>query len=255
MDTTSGYNDCGWNPIGGGIAEGKMRHYMNAAANNESIATAMFHLDGAVAASFLEPIRLVELVLREAVHQNLSHIYGTRWMFQSEIIDGRSLEKVTQSAKRLGKNPSGESIVSDLNLGFWAGLFQKGGPASFDRGLRIKHPQTLWDPALSQIFGSENPERKVIATLTLKISYVRNRMAHHEPILFGIAQPGSKKEGKQIKQEPINVYADLIQLASFLDVTLGNFLLENFSAIDLLDSDLSKQALRYAKSKNNLYWI
>jgi hypothetical protein len=216
MNRTNGQNNCEWNPISGGIAEGKLRHYLNASRHDEKIATTMF---------------------------------------QPEIIDGRSLEKVTQSANRLGKNPSGGSIVSDLNLGFWAGLFQKGGPASFNPSLRIKHPETLWDPALSKLFKGDTPERKVIAALTLKILYLRNRIAHHEPILFGIAQPGSKKEDKQIKQEPINAYADLIQLAGFLDVALGDFLLENFSVLDLLESDLSQQALRYAKSHQNLYWI
>ena len=80
-------------------------------------------------------------------------------------------------------------------------------------------------------------------------------MAHHEPIIFGISQPGSKKDDKQIKQEPINAYGDLIQLATMLDVTLGNFLLENFSVIDLLENELSQKALRHAKLHRDLYWI
>jgi hypothetical protein len=80
-------------------------------------------------------------------------------------------------------------------------------------------------------------------------------MAHHEPMLFGISQPGSTKNEKQIKQVPINAYGDLIQLATLLDVTLGDFLLENFAVIELLESDLSLRALRHAKSHQNLYWI
>lgn len=255
MSRTDFQSDCEWNPIEGGIAEGKMRHYLNAAHQDKKVAAQMFHLDGAVAASFLEPIRLVELVLREAIHQNMTQVYGSRWMHQEELIDARSLEKVTHSANRLGKNPSGDKIVSDLSLGFWAGLFQKGGPASFDPSQRIRHSETLWTPVLSNLFKDERPERKYIAALTLKISYLRNRMAHHEPILFGISQPGSKKDDKQIKQEPINAYGDLIQLATMLDVTLGNFLLENFSVIDLLESELSQKALRHAKSRRDLYWI
>lgn len=251
-DFQSGYE---WNPIEGGIAEGKMRHYLNAAHQDTKVASDMFHLDGEVAASFLEPIRLVELVLREAIHRGMTREYGSRWMHEAELIDARSLEKVTHSKNRLGKNPSGDKIVSDLSLGFWAGLFQKGGPASFDPSIRVRHSETLWSPVLSNLFANERPERKYIAALTLKISYLRNRMAHHEPILFGISQPGSKKNDKQIKQEPINAYGDLIQLATMLDMTLGNFLLENFSVIDLLENELSKKALSHAKSHRDLYWI
>jgi len=255
MSRTDCQSACEWDPIAGGIAEGKMRHYLNAAHNDKKIAAEMFYLDGAVAASFLEPIRLVELVLREAIHRSMSQVYGSRWMYREELLDARSLEKVTQSASRLGRNPAGDKIVSDLTLGFWAGLFQKGGPASFDPLRRIKHSETLWVPALSTLFIDERPERKHVAALTLKISYLRNRMAHHEPLLFGISQPGSKKGDKQIKQEPINAYGDLIQLANLLDITLGDFLLNNFSVIELLESDLSLRALRHAKSHQNLYWI
>ncbi len=247
MKRTNIQRDCGWEPFTGGIAEGKLRHYVNASSQNKSIAAEMFHLDGRVAAAFLEPIRLVELVLREAIHQRLSEIHGSFWMLDARLIDGRSLEKVTRSVSRIGRNPSVDKIVSDLNLGFWVGLFQKGGPASFDPVLRIKHPETLWKPALSKVFQGEVPDRKVIATLTLKISYLRNRIAHHEPILFGIAQPGSKKEEKQIKQEPLNAYGDLIQLATYMNPILGDFLLENFRV--RVSPELKVKIAREAKCK------
>jgi hypothetical protein len=132
MNRTNSQRDCGWEPFTGGIAEGKLRHYMNASSQNKSIATEMFHLDGAVAAAFLEPIRLVELVLREAIHQSATLVYGSRWMLDTKVIDGRSFEKVTHSIKRVGGVTSTDKIVGDLNLGFWAGLFQKGGAAALD---------------------------------------------------------------------------------------------------------------------------
>ena len=89
MSRTDFQSDCEWNPIEGGIADGKMRHYLNAAHQDKKVAAQMFHLDGAVAASFLEPIRLVELVLREAIHQNMTQVYGSRWMHQEEAGSGQ----------------------------------------------------------------------------------------------------------------------------------------------------------------------
>ena len=128
MSWTNCQNDCEWNPIARGIAVGKMRHYLSAAHQDKKIAIEMFHLDGAVAASFLEPIRLVELVLREAIHRNMTNVYGSRWMYRGELIDARSLEKVTHSANRIGKNPPGDKLVSDLSLGFWLACSKRVAP-------------------------------------------------------------------------------------------------------------------------------
>jgi hypothetical protein len=255
MSRTHCNNDCEWDPIAGGIAEGKMRHYLNAAHQDKKIAIEMFHLDGAVAASFLEPIRLVELVLREAIHRNMTNVYGSRWMFNSEIIDGLSFEKVTRTLKRLGNTTSSDKIVSDLNLGFWAGLFQRGGPGVTDPHVQIKHSSTLWIPALSDVFRGGSPSRKTAATLSLRVSYLRNRIAHHEPILFGITQPGSRKNNQQIKQEPLSVYSDLIALASYLDVSLGELLTVRFRVKKLLENEVGLRATNHAKSHQNLYWI
>lgn len=229
---------CGWEPFTGGIAEGKVRLYLDASGQNRSLAVEMFHLDGEVAASFLEPIRLVELVMRELIHKQVSDIYGTHWMLKSEVVDGRCFEKVTKSLERVGESASGNKIVSDLNLGFWAGLLQKGGPSATDANVTVSHRGTLWDPALSKVFRYSAPQRKTVANLVLKVSYLRNRIAHHEPILFGVAQSGSTKNGKQIKQEPLNTYGDLIQLANYMDPVLGDFLLENYRVIDLLSEGL-----------------
>ena len=255
MPGTSCQTASGWNPIGGGIAEGKLRQYLEASNYDPALASEMFYLDGAVAAAFLEPIRLVELVLREAIHQRATQVYGSRWMLNPAVIDGRSFEKVTRSIRRVGNATSSDKIVSDLNLGFWSGLFQRGGPGSIDPGIQIKHISTLWIPALNGLFKGGSPSRKTVATLSLRISYLRNRMAHHEPILFGITQPGGRKDNMQIKQQPMNAYRDLVQLGGYLDSGLGELLSVKFSLGKILSDDLSQRALRHAKSHQNLYWI
>jgi hypothetical protein len=255
MLETNCQTPCEWSPINGGIAKEKLRQYLAASNEDKDLATEMFHLDGAIAAAFLEPIRLVELVLREAIHRRVSDLHGSRWMLNPMIIDGRSFEKVTRSIKRIENITSSDKIVSDLNLGFWAGLFQKGGPGATDPYIHVKHSATLWNPALSEIFSGGFPSRKTAATLILRVSYLRNRIAHHEPILFGITQPGSRIKNHQIKQEPINVYGDLIALGSYLDTDLGKLLRVRFKIADLLSNEVSEKALHHAKSHQNLYWI
>jgi hypothetical protein len=255
MNRTNCQTPCGWNPVDGGIAKEKLRQYLAASNNDRDLASAMFDLDGVVAAAFLEPIRLVELVLREAIHRRASDVYGSRWMFNSEIIDGRSFEKVTRTLKRLGNTTSSDKIVSDLNLGFWAGLFQRGGPGVTDPHVQIKHSSTLWIHALSDVFRGGSPSRKTAATLSPRVSYLRNRIAHPEPILFGITQPGSRKNNQQIKQEPLSVYSDLIALASYLDVSLVELLTVRFRVKKLLENEVGLRATNHAESHQNPYWI
>lgn len=255
MTGTSCQTPCGWSPLDGGIAKEKLRQYLAASKNNSDFASEMFHLDGEVAAAFLEPIRLIELVLREAIHRRVSDLYGSKWMLDPTIIDGRSIEKVTHSIGRIENLTSSDKIVSDLNLGFWAGLFQKGGPGALDPNMHVKHSATLWNPALSKIFKGGHPSRRTAATLILRISYLRNRIAHHEPILFGITQPGSRINNRQIKQEPINVFQDLTALGNFLDPELGKLLKVRFRVAELLTKEVSQKAIDHAKSRRDLYWI
>jgi hypothetical protein len=242
-----------WSPLDGGIADEKIRHYLNAANNDVLDASEMFYLDGRIAACMLEPIRLFELVMREAIHKTLSQIYGPFWMLKQECIDKRSYEKAKKSESRVGKDSS--KIVSDLDFGFWSGILQKGGASNQNERWLIKHKKTLWNPGISKVFSHDSPQFEVISKMMNKTNYLRNRIAHHEPLIFGITIPGSIRNGSQLKQEPLTAYTNLVQLSNYLDPHLGEHILDKFIVVDLLSDSLSKRALGYAKSKPKLEWI
>lgn len=244
-----------WDPFRGGISAKKLWPYMEAMGNRQIKAAELFLFDGRLGAAFLEPLRLVELVMRELIHRELTRHYGEYWMLLPDVIDGRSLEKVEATLIRVGKGAPADRIVSDLNLGLWAGLLQKGGPSALDSKKSIKHKETIWNPALSKVFCYGAPQRKEVATTLLRISYLRNRIAHHEPIIFGIIQPGTIIKNKQLKQEPISAFLELIRIAQYMSPSLAAFLASKFPILEMLEENLSKQALAYSKDSKSFFWI
>lgn len=95
---------------------------------------------------------------------------------------------------------------------------------------------------------------KVEATL-IRISYLRNRIAHHEPIIFGIIQPGTIIKNRQLKQEPISAFLELVRIAEYMSPSFAAFLIAKFPVIEMLEENISKQALAYAKGSKNFFWI
>lgn len=80
------------------------------------------------------------------------------------------------NAKRAlrGKQDSSGSIIAELNFGFWVGL------------LAPRYDSSLWREALFRIF-SENGKRLKRERSHSRYNVVRrfrNRVAHHEPIIF-----------------------------------------------------------------------
>ena len=223
-----------WDPFRGGISAKKLWPYMEAMGDRQIKAAELFLFDGRLGAAFLEPLRLVELVMRELIHRELTRHYGEYWMLLPDVIDGRSLEKVEATLIRVGKGAPADRIVSDLNLGLWAGLLQKGGPSALDSKKSIKHKETIWNPALSKVFCYGAPQRKEVATTLLRISYLRNRIAHHEPI---------------------SAFLELIRIAQYMSPSLAAFLASKFPILEMLEENLSKQALAYSKDSKSFFWI
>lgn len=89
-----------WDPFRGGVSAKKLWPYMEAMGNRQIKAAELFLFDGRLSAAFLEPLRLVELVMRELIHRELTRHYGEYWMLLPEVIDGRSLEMLEENISK-----------------------------------------------------------------------------------------------------------------------------------------------------------
>lgn len=115
----------------------------------------------------------LEVALRNVIHAQLAAGYG-----QPEWYDALKLEpeqvamlrKAKDILMREGKPLDAGRVVAELSFGFWTGLM----------GTKYSN---LWRNHLVKIFPRRPVQRVEVQTRLNSIRKLRNRVAHHEPIL------------------------------------------------------------------------
>lgn len=123
------------------------------------------------------PLSIAEVVIRNAVHDALQSVFGERWPWHSGFV--RSLperSRVILLAAREGQASSGK-VVAELSFGFWQRMFT----GRFDGD--------LWNKQLNRVMPNMNlalsiqQRRGIIHNRLEYLRLLRNRIAHHEPLL------------------------------------------------------------------------
>lgn len=128
-------------------------------------------------AELMTPISVCEVVIRNAVDEALSAAHGQNWPWNRGFYltlntKGRqALDKAKQGQPTTGK------VIAELNFGFWENMFV----GKFDAGLWIPHLNVVLPnlPAGQTVQQS----RSLIRQKLDKLRRLRNRIAHHEPLL------------------------------------------------------------------------
>lgn len=167
------------------LSHDRLQPYLDAAGGDRARALRLYLWNTAVSAAFYAPLQGLGVVLRNAIHHQLSGRYGSAWHENLDAgLDRGALERIRQAISELirGGSPSdAPRIVSTLSFGFWVSLLGSGG--RLESGRKANYEMTLWRPALRQVFTHR-------ATLTRRQAHsplnelrvLRNRIAHHEPI-------------------------------------------------------------------------
>ncbi|WMJ67596.1 hypothetical protein [Stenotrophomonas sp. 24(2023)] len=130
--------------------------------------------------ALMMPIHLCEVVIRNAAASALARQHGPQWpwndAFRRRLPASASAVARPALEQLIGRATDTSEIVANLPLVFWQQLFT----CRFDA--------TLWIPALGGVLRhapAAHPSvvRKAIYTDIDRIRHLRNRIAHHEPIL------------------------------------------------------------------------
>ena len=124
--------------------------------------------------ALLEDIQHIEVLLRNRVDASLRDALGEMWFISNHIpYAPATRDSVIRAIKRTGQSPdlvvSRDKVIAELNLDFWFYLFTK------------RYSTTVWPKFIAQI--DANPERKQFYRQLGRIYRLRNRCAHHEPIV------------------------------------------------------------------------
>jgi len=183
------------------------------------LACRLYLWDRNVEAAILRDVAIVEVALRNALSHQLEATFGPAWFVDPALTcDSRLTDARDRAIRELAlnsRNPSSANMTAQLSLGFWVNLLN--GPAD-----------PLWRKGLFRAFPGGRAEaartgqrfQRVWVLSTLQIMRVlRNRCAHHEPLLRGFP-----RNGHSVRMTTTDGIAAYMAIARMLNRDLADWL-------------------------------
>lgn len=154
------------------LSEPRLTKYENWVEGDRGRAMKLYTLNVAISEALYTPLHILEIALRNAIHDRLTNIHGQAWFSNEAVIsDPYQQQKIREVIQKFGGPTSDGKIVAELTFGFWTALF----------GRRYAY---LWGRDLHPIFDAGRPlQRREIARRLNDIRHLRNRIAHHETVI------------------------------------------------------------------------
>lgn len=135
-----------------------------------------------VAGALLTPLHVCEVVIRNAVSDALTAVYGAHWPWDRNFENslpqpkGPGYQQRTDLMTTRARFHTTDRVVVELKFVFWQKMFTS------------RHDQRIWNSHLLSLFPnldqatSVGTHRLRLANDLETIRLLRNRIAHHEPI-------------------------------------------------------------------------
>jgi hypothetical protein len=166
----------------------RLARYLAWAHGNRVEAIRLYALNTSISEAFYTPLQMLEVALRNRCHTVLSDVYGADWFDRPGVIlslfQGLSARKAKldliaglPAAARVNSDVvkwlSPGRVVASLTFGFWTAFFGN-------------DYEGLWRSCLSRAVSAppEKMTRKILDRELTPTRLFRNRIAHHEPILY-----------------------------------------------------------------------
>ena len=163
----------------------RMQTYLDAAEGNHGNAPWLYARNAQLGAAFHGPLQALEVAMRNAMHIRLEERYGSQWCTNPDAgLDSKAQDIVARFLReRRVQTP--DQFVAAMSMGFRVRLVGRGGWVN--GGRRADYDRTLWRPALHRAF--PGCRRAEVHRKLNSLRELRNRIAHHEPIVGGGRDP------------------------------------------------------------------
>ena len=167
----------------------RLRSYLRATNGNTEAAIRLYDWNIRVGTALYEDLSRLEVVFRNTVDDALTSYGSTQgwqnvWYRRTQLFPGRhasqiraSIDTARRRATRQGRRrESHDKVIAELNFGFWRYLCES------------PFLTSLWVPAVASAFalhpsvGNPRQVRSDVADRMQRLHFLRNRIAHHEPI-------------------------------------------------------------------------
>ncbi len=155
----------------------RFARYVAWAEGDRQRAAQLYTLNTRVSEALYVPLQALEVALRNRVHTVMSGTHGAGWFHpEAGLVTDRQAEQVRSAITELteaGKPIEDGRVVAALTFSFWTSMFGRDQDA-------------LWKRTLHRIATRDGRflARKDFTTRLTQVRLLRNRIAHHEPILY-----------------------------------------------------------------------
>jgi hypothetical protein len=154
------------------VSRERLKRYLAATSQDLDRAIFLYEQNVALSEMTFGLLHGLEVAVRNSMHDQLSVHFNTPYWFNSAPLSNYSKDKITAAVRDAGgPHASPGKVVAELMFGFWTDLAAQ------------RYHWALWQPCLSTAFPNVKVARPVIHRRLEDIRWLRNRIAHHEPIL------------------------------------------------------------------------
>lgn len=188
-----------------------------------------------VALALFADISLLEVALRSAMARELTVTFGNQWYARANLFDDDAQKSIANTwrhndlgalvTKGVPLDTVEGKLVAASMFGFWTQLLGKGSYAGSHpfRQRRI-YDALLWHPALRKAFPHASG-REQVQRAANNVRATRNRIAHHEHVVWGIPLPGKKsKAGAKTRLTVTQAHQTVLDLAGFISADTATWI-------------------------------
>ena len=180
----------------------RFARYLDWAEGDRERALELYALNTQLSEALYTPLQILEVTLRNRIHTVLADSLDERWLSDEGFLvlehQRLQLARALQELQGIGREPTPSRIVAALTFSFWGSMLSP-------------RYEVLWQTTLHRIAQREDGRglrRKDLASPMAPIRILRNRVAHHEAIIYW---------------DLPKHYANIVQLTYWLSPAAGNW--------------------------------
>jgi hypothetical protein len=202
------------------VSQPRLNRYLAAVANDRRRAQTLYRKNVALSQELFAVVSYFEIALRNAINDHYVVNLGPHWLRDSIQIGGRFdahqfryTKKVIETEyNALGATYTHPRLVAKLNFGFWRFMF-------------ANHQYSACGSTLISIFPNMPPTTMTFARNAssvvrelVKINTLRNKIAHHDPVIFRVAVPVIDTYFANLRHQ------NLLQLFQWMNINSSEYL-------------------------------
>lgn len=186
-------------PLIDALSVARFGTYVTWADGDQALALRLYTYNSKLSSALHNPLHMLEITLRNVTDRQMAQIYGPAWMDNPTVgltpYQAACITSARDTLRTQGKAIAHDPVVAELTFGFWT---------SFFGGASHHHWQHL-----RPMFAGRGLQRRPVNQMLTELRALRNRIAHHEPIL----------------PLPLdNRYASICQVTGWLEIEAANWI-------------------------------